>query len=80
MADLVHDDFFDWPNGKGCRECTREYRETLDARNDIFDPNLDEGSTDDLSPEDYNRWHTLDHKLDQLHGAGHLGEIHEFAA
>lgn len=65
----------DWPNGEGYTPCTAEYAAKMTERDAIFDPTFDEGSTDDLSPEDYNRWHTLQHELENMLGSGkHVGK------
>jgi hypothetical protein len=77
MADLNHDDIWDFPNGKGFRECTREYRNTLDEKLAICDLGKGEQIAD-LSAADYDRWMRLDMKLDDLQMAGHLGEVHIF--
>lgn len=71
---IVHDHLLHFPNGAGNRECSSEYIDTLDARNSIYQIG-DDGTLDDLSPEDYNRWYTLEHKLDQMQGNGHLGRV-----
>lgn len=66
--------FIDWPNGEGYTPCTAEYAEKMAERDAIFDPTFDKGSTEDLSADDYNRWHKLQHELDQMQGSGnHLG-------
>jgi len=45
----------------------------LAEREAIYDPNYDEGSLEDRSPEDYERWHALDNELAQMLAAGHVG-------
>lgn len=72
MTQLIHDDSLEWPNGKGFTPCTSEYRRLFDEQMAIFDPTVDDYTTEDLSSEDYNRWHLLQHKLDNLQLNGHL--------
>lgn len=72
------DDALDWPNGEGFTPCTREYADKMAAREAIYDANHDEGSTEDLSPEDYQRWHELDSELCQMQMAGHIGKSERY--
>lgn len=76
---MIHDDVIEWPNGEGFTPCTREYADKMMARDAIFDANIDEGSTEDLCPEDYERWHQLDSELCQMQMAGHLGKSERYA-
>lgn len=69
-----HTDAIDWPNGGGYTPCTVEYRTLMDEREAIFDPNHDDGSVEDLSPADYERWHSLNDKLCTMQASGHLGK------
>jgi hypothetical protein len=71
MPELIHNSSLEWPNGLGFTPCTEEYRELFDEQMTIFDPNTD-GSLDDLSPADYNRWNMLADKLAGLQMNGHL--------
>ncbi len=79
---IKHDCILDWPNGEGETPCSTEYMLTLTQRDLIYDPNpwslqaqtSPIGSMDDLSPEDYQKWNELDHKLSQLHSEGHIGK------
>ncbi|MFA7243197.1 MAG: hypothetical protein WC091_24075 [Sulfuricellaceae bacterium] len=63
----------DWPNGDGYTPCTPEYAALMDERDAIFDAYFDEGTTEDLSPENYERWYQLDSQLRQMQMAGALG-------
>lgn len=74
MTKITHDDVIEWPNGEGFTYCSREYADTMAAKDAIFDPNHDEGTSEDLSPEDYNRFHELDNKLMSMQADGHIGE------
>lgn len=68
-------DAIEWPNGKGFTPCSREYAKLMDARNAVYDANVDEDrSLSDLSPEDYEIWNVLDNKLLNLQANGHLGK------
>ena len=78
MATIVHDCVIDWPNGKGETPCSTEYMLTLTARDLIYKAGASEWTLEDLSPEDYNRWMTLDDKLDQLQLAGHIGRSYRY--
>ena len=74
----VYSSAIDWPNGEGYTPCTDEYRSLMDQRDAIFDPNFDSGSTEDLSSEDYEKWHSLDARLCELQMAGALGKSVRF--
>jgi hypothetical protein len=65
----------EWPNHLGYTPCTVEYRDVMMARDTIYDSYFDEGLTyEDMTPEDYQEWSVLCHRLDQLQASGHLGE------
>lgn len=77
-TEAQHTDQIDWPNGLGCNPCTPEYATLKAERDAIYDPNDNMGglapsSFDDLSFEDYERWHQIDAKLCDLQNDGHLG-------
>lgn len=68
---LVHHDAIEWPNGEGYTPCTCEYAEIYDRLNAI---KPDDVNMDDLSIEDYNEWHRLDHERAAMQMNGHLGK------
>jgi len=71
---IEHNDLIFWPNGMGETPCTTEYAETLAARDALYDCGADNRSLSNLSPSEYEQWMRLDHKLDQLQMAGHIGK------
>jgi hypothetical protein len=75
MADLIHDDILDWPNGKGYTECTRAYRETKDELDSIIPHGM---NLSDLSLDEYERWNRLTDKLADMHLNGHIGISERF--
>jgi hypothetical protein len=62
----------DWPNGKGYTPCTAEYAERMAERDAVYS-HAPGRSLDDLSPEDYEKWHRLDMALNPMRAAGHVG-------
>ena len=74
MATLVYNDRIFWPNGEGETPCTKEYADAMAAKDAIFDPNYDEGTSENLSPEDYQRYCELDNALMTMQANGHLGK------
>lgn len=67
----AHDDFLDWPNGLGFTPCSTKYRQYFDEREAICPSS---GNVDNLSREDYERWHALDMYLGTLQLQGHVGQ------
>jgi hypothetical protein len=70
---MEHSAAIDWPNGEGYTPCTPDYAAAMTAREEIYDPNYDEGSLEDLSREEYEEWHNLNDKLHAMQANGHLG-------
>jgi hypothetical protein len=68
---IDHNDAIEWPNGLGFTPCSREYAELVD-RLDALKP--DWRNLDDLSPEDYNEFCSLDNRRSEMMMAGHLGK------
>jgi hypothetical protein len=74
MTTHSHTGAIDWPNGGGYTPCTKEYEAKMAERDAIYDANYDEGSLEDLSPDQYNRWHQLNDELCTMQAHGHLGK------
>lgn len=72
MADLTK--VIHFPNGKGETPVSAEYYAAYDEQRALCDLQFGE-NTDDLSPADYNHWHTLQHRLDTMLISGeHVGK------
>lgn len=69
---IEHNDQIDWPNGQGYTPCSEEYANKLFEKNLIH--KVGEGSLDDLSPADYQRYCELDNELGNMQLNGHLGK------
>lgn len=76
---MQHDGLLYWPNGLGETPCSKQYEATSDAMCAIFNPSYNDGSLDDLSPADYNRYCTLENELANLQLAGHVGKSRKYA-
>lgn len=76
MATTQHTDAIDWPNGEGYTPCTPEYASLMAERDRIYDANYDrpDRTLEDLSPEDYQRWHVLNDRLHTMQADGALGK------
>lgn len=70
---IQHTAKIEFPNGNGYTPCTQEYRDTLDAKNNICNPNHGD-NVNDLPAELYQEFSVLDDKLMNLQIAGHLGK------
>lgn len=65
-------DAIEFPNGEGYTPCTPEYHKIVDDMEAI---KPDHVNLDDLSPEDYNLWNTLDDRRSEMLASGdHLGK------
>lgn len=71
MSKIIHDDSIEWPNGKGYTPCTKEY---ADMHAEMQRIKSDDENLDDLEPDAYNRYCTLDNDLGALQLEGHLGK------
>jgi hypothetical protein len=71
--EIVHNDFLEFPNGRGFIPCSEPYRILLEIRDGICNINAGE-NIEDLSAEDYQRWSGLDDFLGSMHLNGHIGK------
>lgn len=63
-----------WPNGRGFTPCSQAYADALAQQEAICDLQTG-GIVDELSPEDYERWHRLENALLTMQASGeHLGK------
>lgn len=75
---MEHTGLLYWPNGLGETPCSRAYEAKSDEMCVIYNPSYDDGTLDDLSPEDYNRYCTLENDLGVMQMNGHLGKSHRY--